>query len=191
MELDAWMSPAEPGSPPPAEGSVKCCLMWVALLYTPSAQELIAAAGAVQWSVVSSALGESLRWRGRWHVQAHTVLLRSYFCKRNERTKAEATTNCRTNSVSQSTWITWHPFRSFFELKYPLFFVVPMKNLFYCCLNSIYICNNLLMQSCFSVGPWIYANENEGKSWSIKKTQQPGKNGGANDCKDQLAMQAY
>lgn len=47
------------------------------------------------------------------------------------------------------------------------------------------------MQSCFSLGPWIYANENEKKSWSLKEAQWSGKNGGASDCKDQLAKQAY
>lgn len=166
------MGPAEPGSLRPAEGSAKCCPGQAALLYTPLAREQIAIEGTVQWSIGSPAPGESAGWRGRWDVWIHAVLLQSYFCKRDELTKAEAATNRRTNSVSQSTLnITWHPFKSYLELKYPLFFFFPMKNMFYCYLNSIYFCNSLLMQSCFSLGPWIYANENEKKSWSIKEAQ--------------------
>lgn len=108
------------------------------------------------------------------NTHTHTLLLQSYFCKNDEQTKAKASTNWRTNSVRQSMLnIMWYPFKSCLELKYSVgsFFSLPTENVAYCYLNSIYFCNSLLMQSCFSLGPWIYANGNEEKSWSRKEAQ--------------------
>lgn len=88
----------------------------------------------------------------------HTLSLRSYFCKNDEQTKAGASTNCWTNSVCQSMLnIMWYAFKSCLQLKYSVgfFFSLPTENTVYCYLNSIYFCNSLLMQSCFSLGPWI------------------------------------
>jgi len=55
------MNPAGPGSLQPAEGNVRCCPVRAALLCSSLGQEQITAEGAVQGSVGSSALGESLR----------------------------------------------------------------------------------------------------------------------------------
>lgn len=109
------------------------------------------------------------------HLNTHTEsCFQSYFCKNDKLTQAESATNCRTYSVSQSMLnIMWHPFKSCSELKYSVgvFFFLPTENMVYCYLNSIYFCNSLLMQGCFSLGPWIYANRNEEKSWSRKEAQ--------------------
>lgn len=47
------------------------------------------------------------------------------------------------------------------------------------------------MQSCFSLGPWMYANENEEKSEVQRKHNSLEKIWGVGDCKDQLERQTY